>query len=98
MWWVFFVLFILISIVSSTLLFYSLRRITQYENLIVQFQQIINFSTQKMKQVDSQGHYESDDETEFFFKQLKDLQLLLNDVFENEETDIDGENNAKKKK
>ena len=51
-----------------------------------------------MKQVDTRGHYEADDETGFFFKQLKDLQLLLNDVFENEETDIDGENNAKKKK
>ena len=67
MWWVFFVLFILISIVSSTLLFYSLKRINQYEDLISQFQQIIKFSTEKMKLVDSKGHYESDDETGFFF-------------------------------
>ena len=87
MWWIFFILFILISIVSSTLLFYSLRRITQYENLITQFQQIITFSTQKMKQVDASGHYESDDETSFFFEQLKDIQLLLNDIFETEETE-----------
>ena len=84
MWWVFFILFFLISVVSSTLLFFSLRRINQYENLITQFQQIITFSTEKMKQVDYQGHYESDDETGFFFKQLKDLQLLLNDIFEND--------------
>ena len=91
MWWIFFILFILISIVSSTLLFYSLRRITQYENLIVQFQQIIEFSTQKMKQVDSQGHYESDDETGFFFEQLKQIQLSLDGIFETEETE-----NAKK--
>ena len=86
MWWVFFVLFILISIVSSTLLFYSLKRINQYEDLITQFQQIIKFSTDKMKLVDSKGHYESDDETGFFFQQLKDLQLLLNDIFEEEKT------------
>ena len=98
MWWVFFILFFLISVVSSTLLYFSLRRINQYEELLIQFQQIVNFSTEKMKQVDTRGHYEADDETGFFFKQLKDLQLLLNDVFENEETDIDGENNAKKKK
>ena len=87
MWWVFFILFILISIVSSTLLFFSLKRINQYEDLITQFQQIITFSTEKMKSVDSKGHYESDDETGFFFEQLKQIQLLLDDVFEEEITD-----------
>ena len=84
MWWVFFILFFLISVVSSTLLFYSLRRINQYEEFLIQFQQIIQFSTEKMKLVDSKGHYESDDETGFFFQQLKDLQLLLDEVFETE--------------
>ncbi len=38
-----------------------------------------------MKQVDAKGHYESDDETGFFFKQLKELQELLNGIFENVE-------------
>ena len=95
MWWIFFILFILISIVSSTLLFYSLRRITQYENLITQFQQIITFSTQKMKQVDASGHYESDDETSFFFEQLKDIQLLLDGIFETEQ--LREKTNAKSK-
>ena len=87
MWWVFFVLFILISIVSSILLFFSLRRINQYENLITQFQQIITFSTEKMKLVDAKGHYESDDETGFFFEQLKQIQLSLDGIFEEEKTD-----------
>ena len=41
-----------------------------------------------MKQVDSRGHYEADDETGFFFQQLKDIQLLLNDIFEQETTDV----------
>ena len=85
MWWVFFILFFLISVVSSTLLFFSLRRITQYEELILQFQQIVTFATEKMKTVDSSGHYESDDETGFFFNQLKQLQLTLDGVFENEQ-------------
>ena len=88
MWgWIFFSLFFLISVVLSTLLFYSLSRINQYENLILQFQQIITFATEKMKQVDSKGHYESDDETGFFFQQLKDIQLLLDGVFEEEKID-----------
>ena len=85
MWWTFFIIFFLISVVSSTLLYFSLRRINQYEELILQFQQIVIFATEKMKQVDTRGHYESDDETSFFFEQLKELQLLLNDIFETEQ-------------
>ena len=86
MWWTFFIIFFLISVVSSTLLYFSLRRINQYENLIIQLQQMIEYATERMKTVDSKGHYESDDETGFFFKQLKDIQLLLNDILEKEET------------
>ena len=95
MWWLFFIIFFLISIISSILLYYALKRINQYESIIIQFQQIVSFATEKMKLVDEKGHYESDDETGFFFKQLKDLQLILNDIFETENT---GENNAKKEK
>ena len=95
MWWVFFILFILISVVSSTLLFFSLRRINQYEELLVQFQQIVTFATEKMKQVDSKGHYESDDETGFFFEQLRELQLTLDGVFETEQ--LEEKTNAKSK-
>ena len=96
-WWIFFSLFLLISVVSSTLLFFSLRRINQYEDVIVQFQQIIEFSSEKMKSVDASGHYESDDETGFFFQQLKELQELLNGIFENEETE-ENSSSAKKEK
>ena len=85
MWWTFFIIFFLISVVSSTVLYFSLRRINQYEDLILQFQQIVTFATEKMKQVDSKGHYESDDETGFFFEQLKELQLTLDGVFETEQ-------------
>ena len=88
MWWVFFILFFLISVVSSTLLFFSLRRINQYEELLIQFQQIVTFATEKMKQVDSKGHYESDDETSFFFEELKKLQLTLDGVFETEQLQV----------
>ena len=93
--WIFLtILFFLISVTSITLLYFALRRINQYEELISQFQQIINFATNKMKLVDSSGHYESDDETGFFFNQLKELQLLLDSIFEQEEDTT----NAKKEK
>ena len=87
MWWLLTILFFLISVFTSLLVYYSLRRITQYEELILEIQQVIKFSTDKMKLVDSKGHYESDDETGFFFEQLKQIQLSLDGIFEEEATD-----------
>ena len=84
-WWILTILFFLIGVGSSALVYFSLRRINQYESFIIEIQRIIEFATTKMKQVDSKGHYESDDETGFFFQQLKELQELLNGIFENEE-------------
>ena len=81
------ILFFIISVFTSTLVYYSLRRITQYEELILEIQQVIKFSTEKMKLVDSKGHYESDDETGFFFQQLKQIQLSLDEIFEEETQD-----------
>ena len=84
MWMFLSILFFLISIFTSVLVYYSLRRITQYEELILEIQQVIKFSTDKMKLVDSKGHYVSDDETGFFFEQLKQIQLSLDGIFEEE--------------
>ena len=91
--WIFLtILFFIISIFTSTLVYYSLRRITQYEELILEIQQVIKFSTEKMKLVDSKGHYESDDETGFFFEQLKQIQLALDGIFEEENVNAKKEN------
>ena len=86
------ILFFLISVFTSLLVYYSLRRITQYEELILEIQQVIKFSTDKMKLVDSKGHYESDDETGFFFEQLKQIQLSLDGIFEEEMQNAKKEN------
>ena len=91
-WWILSMLFFLFSVGASTLVYFSLRRINQYEGLLIEIQKIIEFATTKMKQVDTKGHYESDDETGFFFQQLKELQELLNGIFENEEIE---ENNSR---
>ena len=95
-WWILTILFFLISVGSTTLVYFSLRRINQYEGFIIELQNIIEFETTKMKQVDAVGHYESDDETGFFFKQLKELQELLNGIFENEESE-ENSNSAEEK-
>ena len=92
--WIFLtILFFLISVFTSVLTYYSLRRITQYEELILQIQQVIKYSTDKMKLVDARGHYESDDETGFFFEQLKQIQLALDGIFETKETEDDKKRN-----
>ena len=85
----------IIIITLSITLFYALRRINQYENFILNIQNIISSSTERMKQVDYAGHYESDDETGFFFEQLKQIQLMLDDLFEPTEGDGDAEKKEK---
>ena len=82
LYWIFLILFFLIGMVSSILLFFALKRINQYEILLVEFDGIIKFASKKMKLVDADGHYESDDETGFFFKELKTIQELLDGIFE----------------
>jgi hypothetical protein len=62
-----------------------MKRINQYETYITHISSIIQFTSQKIKQVDTSGHYESDDETGVFFDQLKSLQKLLDELFETQE-------------
>ena len=81
----------------SYLFVLSLKRINQYENFIIQLQQIVEYATERMKTVDASGHYESDDETGFFFEQLKELQALFNEIFESEEEEISDKENKEKK-
>jgi hypothetical protein len=88
------ILSISLLFLSLTLLYYALKKINQYEEFILQISKIVEFATQKMKQVDDSGHYESDDETSFFFEQLKQIQNMLNQIFE---TNNEEEQDAKKK-
>lgn len=79
----------IILLFISYLLILSLRRINQFETFILNIQQIIDFATTRMKQVDDSGHYESDDETGFFFQELKQLQETFDQLFETEEESTD---------
>ena len=93
------IILIIFILFISYMLVLAMRRINQYEDFILQIQQIVTFATDKMKQVDSSGHYESDDETGFFFEELKNLQLALDGIFETEENEnAKGTKNTKSKK
>ena len=62
-----------------------MKRLNQYEIYLTRIQSLIDFSTEKMKQIDSSGHFESDDEVGFFFEEIKKIQNILDNLFETEE-------------
>lgn len=48
-----------------------------YITYLDQFSRIIEFSDEKMKKIDEQGIFKSDDEIGFMYEQIKDLQKIL---------------------
>ena len=87
MWWAITILTIIISLFTSITLFYALKRINQYEAVLIKIQGVINYSSQKMKVLDEKGSFESDDEVGFFFEEVKRLQSIMNDLFESTENE-----------
>ena len=85
MWLSISIVLLVISVIVSTLLFYSLRRITQYEQFLVNIERVIQYSSERLKQLDTKGSFESDDEIGFFFEEIKKLQNMLDDIFETTE-------------
>ena len=71
-----------ISIFLITLVYYSLKRITQYEELILQINDKIEYVNQQLKLIDEKGTFEADDEVGFFFLELKEIGKLLDNLFE----------------
>jgi hypothetical protein len=92
MWTFLFIIFLLVSIFSSVITFYALRRINNYERLIINISDLVQFIDLKVKALDNKGSFESDDEVGFFFEEVKNLQKLLNEIFETQE----GDNNETK--
>jgi hypothetical protein len=52
--------------------------IKSYENYMVNLSTTIEFSNTKLKEIDSKGTFDSDDEVGFFFKTLQFIQEQLN--------------------
>ncbi len=71
----------------SVILFFSMRKIKQYEEYVILWEdrrevirKIIINSELKLKEIDYKGSFEADDEVGYFFTMLKETQKLLNDV------------------
>ena len=74
-------------------IFYALRRINSYENIILNISNTVESIKLQLKVIDDKGTFESDDEVGFFFKEIKQLGKDLDNLFE---TEVE-ENEEKKK-
>ena len=72
----------IISIFLIMLVYYSLKRITIYEQIILQVNDKIEYVNQQLKLIDEKGTFEADDEVGFFFQELKEIGKLLDNLFE----------------
>ena len=89
------IVFGILAIFFAITTFYSLRRINTYEELLVEISDKTDFINHQLREIDNKGTFESDDEVGFFFQELKELNSILNNLFEEEV--IDGNQEKKKK-
>ena len=73
--------------------FYALKRINNYEIIILHINDTIENIKHQLKLIDDKGHFESDDEVGFFFDGIKQLGEQLEELFE---TEVDDEEEEKK--
>ena len=70
------------SLFLTLLVYYSLKRINQYEELILQINDKIEYVNAQLKLIDEKGTFEADYEVGFFFQELKEIGKLLDELFE----------------
>ena len=93
-------LLILLGILTSffgLLSYYSIKKIGQYQSIILNFNNRIEYIKQQLKLIDDKGHFEADDEVGFFFEEIKLLSSQLDELFEPLDEVVD-ENKKKEKK
>ena len=78
--------------------FYALRRINEYENIILNISDTIETIKIQLKTIDDKGTFESDDEVGFFFTEIKQLGRDLENLFETEVEDAPIKEKKKKEK
>ena len=87
----------IISIFLIMLVYYSLKRITTYEEIILQVNDKIEYVNAQLKLIDEKGTFEADDEVGFFFQELKEIGKLLDNLFEEVEDDANSKKEEKEK-
>jgi len=85
----------IVATFSGVVTFYALRRINEYENIILNISNTIESIKLQLKVIDDKGTFESDDEVGFFFTELKQLGKDLENLFE---TEVEGYEEETKEK
>ena len=68
-------------------IFYALKRINNYESIILNINNTVDTIKHQLKLIDDKGHFEADDEVGFFFDEMKLLGQELEQLFETEVDD-----------
>ena len=87
----------IIALCTSVVTFYALKRINNYEAIILNINNTIESIKYQLKIIDDKGTFESDDEVGFFFKEVKQLGEQLEQLFETE-VDDGGKKSSKEEK
>ena len=91
------ILFGIIASCLGVITYYALKRISNYEIIILNINDTIETIKHQLKLIDDKGHFEADDEVGFFFEELKQLGLQLEELFETEVDDGSKEISKEKK-
>lgn len=77
---------IILLIVSLGVIFNLLKKLETAEDILYSYLEyltkisaVIELSSKKMKEIDHKGSFSSDDEIGFAFKQIKEIQDILNE-------------------
>tara|TARA_Y100000034_G_scaffold99052_1_gene121539 strand:- start:181 stop:468 length:288 start_codon:yes stop_codon:yes gene_type:complete len=90
-----YIITILLGVIASclgTITYYALKRISNYEIIILNINNTIETIKHQLKLIDDKGTFEADDEVGFFFDEIKQLGLELEQLFE---TEVDDEEEKK---
>ena len=87
------ILFGIIASCLGVITYYALKRIGNYEIIILHINDTIETIKHQLKLIDDKGHFEADDEVGFFFEELKQLGQQLEELFE---TEVDDDKEEKK--
>ena len=84
-----------LSLFLTLLVFYSLKRINTYEEIILNVNDKIEYVNQQLKLIDEKGIFEADDEVGFFFKEIKQIGKIVDNLFEEVEDDANSKKEEK---
>lgn len=84
MWIILSIVFFILSCILGYTVYNLLQKVELYEDdisykeeYLTKLTTLVSESDSKLREIDSKGTFESDDEVGFFFKELKKLQLNL---------------------